>query len=70
MSDAEKGGVVVDPDASDSGLEETSRSDFTSQMSRLDMRADPFAVREGKALTWQGINMTLVRICEWSLERG
>lgn len=26
------------------------------------LRGDPFAVREGKTLTWRNINMTLVRV--------
>lgn len=33
-----------------------------SKDSRSSLRNDPFAVREGKTLTWRNMNMTLVRV--------
>ena len=31
----------------------------------LDPEADPFAIREGRTLTWQNVNMTLVSVCKF-----
>jgi hypothetical protein len=33
---------------------------YNNQMSTIDESQNPFAVREGKTLTWKNINMTLV----------
>lgn len=43
-------------------LEKERVDTLDKKMSRLDTHADPFAPREGKALVWKDVNMTLVRL--------
>ena len=49
-----------------------SKTDISNQASDLDRHSDPFAVREGKTLTWKNVNMILVSGKErcWTYEKG